>query len=68
MVNKQQKQIPRQTNWVGSSTLPEVEQVAGEWKQYLQEVTWVNHWTSGLFSFRAKRPVEVSPSVSRNKL
>ena len=41
---------------IGSATLPELEQMAEARKLYLQKVTWVHHWTNGLFSFRIERP------------
>ena len=41
---------------VGPTTLPELEAMAEAKKLYLQKVTWVHHWTHGLFSFRIERP------------
>ncbi len=40
----------------GPATLPELEAMAEAKKLYLQKVTWVHHWTHGLFSFRIERP------------
>ena len=41
---------------VGSATLPELEEMAEARKLHLQRVTWVHHWTNGLFSFQVERP------------
>lgn len=41
---------------VGSATMPELQEMAEARKLYLQRVTWVHHWTNGLFSFRVERP------------
>ena len=41
---------------VGPATLPELEAMAEAKKLYLQKVTWIHHWTHGLFSFRVERP------------
>ncbi len=41
---------------VGSATLPELQEMAETRKLYLQRVTWVHHWTNGLFSFQIERP------------
>jgi len=41
---------------VGSATLPELQEMAEVRKLFLQRVTWVHHWTNGLFSFRIERP------------
>ncbi len=41
---------------LGSATLPELEAMAEAKKLFLQKVTWVHHWTQGLFSFRVERP------------
>ena len=41
---------------VGSATLPELQEMAEARKLFLQRVTWVHHWTNGLFSFRIERP------------
>jgi ferredoxin--NADP+ reductase len=41
---------------VGSATLPELREMAEARKLFLQRVTWVHHWTNGLFSFRIERP------------
>ena len=41
---------------VGSATIPELQEMAEAKKLFLQRVTWVHHWTNGLFSFRVERP------------
>ena len=41
---------------VGSATMPELQEMAEAKKLFLQRVTWVHHWTNGLFSFRVERP------------
>ena len=41
---------------VGSATMPELQEMAEARKLFLQRVTWVHHWTNGLFSFRIERP------------
>ena len=41
---------------VGSATIPELQEMAEARKLFLQQVTWVHHWTNGLFSFRVERP------------
>jgi ferredoxin--NADP+ reductase len=41
---------------VGSATMPELQEMAEARKLFLQRVTWVHHWTNGLFSFRVERP------------
>ncbi len=40
---------------VGPTTLPKLEAMAEAKKLDLQKVTWVHHWTHGLFSFRIGR-------------
>ena len=42
--------------YVGSATIPELQEMAEAKKLFLQRVTWVHHWTNGLFSFRVERP------------
>ncbi len=42
---------------IGPATLPELEQMAEVRKMHLQKVTWVHHWSKGLFSFRIERPI-----------
>lgn len=41
---------------VGTATLPELQEMAEARKLHLQRVTWVHHWTNGLFSFQIERP------------
>jgi ferredoxin--NADP+ reductase len=41
---------------VGSATMPELQEMAEDRKLFLQRVSWVHHWTNGLFSFRIERP------------
>jgi len=45
-----------QEKTVGSATLLELQAMAEAKKLFLQRVTWVHHWTNGLFSFRIERP------------
>ena len=41
---------------VGTATMPELQEMAEARKLHLQRVTWVHHWTNGLFSFQIERP------------
>ena len=39
--------------------MPELEEMAEARKLHLQRVTWVHHWTNGLFSFRLGGTLDV---------
>ena len=51
-----QQMDPPTTDSVGSATLLELEHMAEKKKLHLLKVTWVHHWSDGLFSFRVERP------------
>jgi ferredoxin--NADP+ reductase len=41
---------------IGTATVDELAAMAEAKNLHLQRVTWVHHWTEGLFSFRIERP------------
>ena len=56
MTGKQQNMIDKLPDTVGPATLPELEDMALSKKLHLAKVSWVHHWSDGLFSFRIERP------------